>query len=103
MIDEELSARDATAILGISQTSLRSQLRRNRPTGARQVPPQKGGNWLLQWSFVAQLTSVRGLRIPLQPDFQFRHLQKLGNGEPTASNSTPPVGAAWEGHRIWSP
>jgi hypothetical protein len=62
--DYSVSAEEAAAILGISAKTLRQTLRNQRPAGARQVPPQHGGNWFLKPSYVEQLATQRGRRIP---------------------------------------
>lgn len=60
MDDYAVSAEVAAAILGMSAKTLRQKLRDERPAGARQFPPQKGGNWFLQQSYVEQLAQNRG-------------------------------------------
>jgi len=62
--DYSVSAEEAAAILGMSAKTLRQRLRDERPAGARQVPPQHGGNWFLKPSYVEQLATQRGRRSP---------------------------------------
>ena len=62
MEDYTISAEEAAGILGISAKTLRQRLRDKRPTGARQFPPQQGGNWFLTPSYVEQLAGTRGRR-----------------------------------------
>ncbi|MDQ0733131.1 helix-turn-helix domain-containing protein [Arthrobacter sp. B1I2] len=64
MDEYSFSAEEAAAILGMSAKTLRQRLRDERPAGARQIPPQHGGNWFLRRSYVEQLAAQRGRRIP---------------------------------------
>lgn len=64
MDDFIISAEEAAAIIGMNPKTLRQRLRDERPTGARQIPPQHGGNWFLRPSYVEQLAAQRGRRIP---------------------------------------
>ena len=66
MDDYIISAEEAAAIIGMNPKTLRQKLRDERPTGARQFPPQHGGNWFLRPSYVEQLAARRGRRIPNQ-------------------------------------
>jgi hypothetical protein len=61
-----ISAEEAAANIGINPKTLRQRLRDERPPGARQFPPQHGGNWFLKPSYVQQLAAQRGRRIPKQ-------------------------------------
>lgn len=62
--DFVISAEEAAVIVGINPKTLRQRLRDERPPGARQIPPQHGGNWFLRPSYVEQLAAQRGRRIP---------------------------------------
>lgn len=62
--DYSVRAEEAAAILGISAKTLRQRLRVEHPTGARQIPPQHGGNWFLRPSYVEQLAAQHGRNIP---------------------------------------
>jgi len=62
--DYIVSAEEAAAMLGMSGKTLRQRLREERPSGARQFPPQHGGNWFLQRSYVEQLSAQRGRNVP---------------------------------------
>ncbi|WP_197497051.1 hypothetical protein [Arthrobacter sp. B6] len=64
MDDYSVRAEEAAALLGMSAKTLRQRLRDERPEGARQIPPQHGGNWFLKASYVEQLAIQRGRRIP---------------------------------------
>jgi hypothetical protein len=70
--DYLVSAEEAAALLGISAKTLRQRLRDERPAGARQIPPQHGGNWFLRPSYVEELSAQCGRSIPnlsaLSPD-----------------------------------
>lgn len=65
-VDDEyiVSAEEAAAILGISGKTLRHRLRDERPSGARQFPPQHGGYWFLKRSYAEQLAAQRGRSVP---------------------------------------
>ncbi|MFC8304866.1 hypothetical protein ACFUCV_14420 [Specibacter sp. NPDC057265] len=60
MDDDELTALEAATLLEMDVQTLRSRLRRERPEGARQVPPKHGGNWFLRRSYVGQLAAENG-------------------------------------------
>lgn len=64
MDDFIISAEEAAVTLGMSPKTLRQRLRDERPKGARQIPPQRGGNWFLRPSYVEQLAAQRGRCIP---------------------------------------
>lgn len=64
MDDFIISAEEAAANIGMNPKTLRQRLRDERPPGARQIPPQHGGNWFLRPSYVEQLAAQRGRHIP---------------------------------------
>lgn len=64
MDDYTVSAEEAAAIIGISAKTLRQRLRDERPVGARQFPPRRGGNWFLQPSYVEHLATQRMQSFP---------------------------------------
>lgn len=93
MPTQEITVQKAALFIGVNEKYLRGQLRRDRPTGARQDPPRKGGTWLLQRSLVADLADRRGRKILPQ---------QRQPSAPTASVSISSDVSTGEGHRIWS-
>jgi hypothetical protein len=104
MEDYLVTAEEAAAILGISAKTLRQRLRDKRPQGARQIPPQHGGNWFLQPSYVEQLASHYGRRLPPQanPSGGLPATATTSNYDGNDSPLERPTRATELPHRVWS-
>lgn len=104
MDDFIVSTEEAAAILGINPKALRQRLRDERPIGARQFPPQPGGNWFLRPSYVEQLATQRGRRIP-KPSIP-SHDRPISTHGPTVEElgpqPAPARGVADSSHGTWS-
>lgn len=69
MDEKLLSLDDAATTLGVATKDLRSYLRKHRPKGAVQKPPQPGGAWHVSEALVLQLgfAGAPELNFPLKP------------------------------------
>jgi len=102
--DYSVSAEEAAVILGISAKTLRQRLRDERPAGARQVPPQPGGNWFLTRSYVERLAMQRGRRIPNHSALPSDRMTSIQLPAVEKPSSTPAVAdsVAHPSHGTWS-